>query len=284
MARKPALGKGLDALLGDVTVSSDERTPQNDLIEVAVDSLQPNPHQPRTAFDAESVTNLAESIRQQGVMQPVLVRRLDNGSLQIVSGERRWRAAKQAGLEAIPAIERQVTDQDAVVLALVENLQREDLSPYEAAVAMQRLQEDYGMPQEQIAALVGRSRATISNSVRLLGLHKTVLALLKERKIEEAAARTLLALPMAAQPGLARRIVERGYSVRQVEEAVKRIVQKKPLKSRDPDVLRLEEELADALGAAITITRRGKRGGGTLKIQYRNLEQLQSLVSKLTPK
>ena len=283
MARKPALGKGLDALLGEVDAVIGQADTGSGLKEVPTDALQPNPFQPRTQFDEEAIAALAATVQEQGIMQPVLVRPIANGALQIISGERRWRAAKHAGLAVIPIIEREATDQEAVVLALVENLQREELSAYDAAVAMRRLHDDFGMPQGQIATLVGKARSTVSNTIRLLELHKSVQALLRDRKIEEAAARTLINVPASAQRKLANRIVERSYSVRQTEALVKRYLNKKKTKTPDPDVVRLEEDLAEQLGARVFISRRGKRGSGTLRIQYRNLEQLQSIVERILP-
>lgn len=277
--RKP-LGKGLDALLGEVA-QSQSSTPSDGLKEVPITQVKPNPNQPRKVIDEDSLAAFAESIKRQGVMHPITVRRADDGTYQIIMGERRWQAARIAGLTTVPIIERQATDSEAMVLALVENLQREDLNPYDAAVALQSLQEEHGFTQEEVASAVGKSRTTISNSIRLLRLHKSVQDLLRNGQLEEGAARALLALPEQSQPSAAQKVVKNGLSVRETENLVRRHEKSKVVKRSDPDTLRLEEELSDALGAGVNITQRGKRGGGFLRIQYRNLEQLQSIIDRI---
>lgn len=277
--RKP-LGKGLDALLGEVAHT--QSSPSGDgLNEVPIEQVKPNPNQPRKVFDEDSLTAFAESIKQQGVMQPITVRRIDDSTYQIIMGERRWHAARIAGLSTVPVIERQATDSEAMVLALVENLQREDLNPYDAAVALQRLQVEHGYTQEEVASAVGKSRTTISNSIRLLNLHKSVQELLRSGQIDEGSARALLALPEQSQPSVAQKVVKNGLSVRETENLVRRHDKSKVVKRSNPDTLRLEEELSDALGAGVNITQRGKRGGGYLRIQYRNLEQLQNIIERI---
>lgn len=277
--RKP-LGKGLDALLGEV---ADSRTSQSGdgLTEVPISQVKPNPNQPRRVLDEDSLVAFAESIKQQGVIHPITVRRVDDGTYQIIMGERRWHAARIAGLTTVPIIERQATDSEAMVLALVENLQREDLNPYDAAVALQSLQDEYGFTQEEVASAVGKSRTTVSNSVRLLSLHKTVHDLLRSGELEEGAARALLALPEQSQPSVAQKVVKNRLSVRETENLVRRHSKSKVVKRTNPDTLRLEEELSDALGAGVNISQRGKRGGGYLRIQYRNLEQLQNIIDRI---
>ena len=277
--RKP-LGKGLDALLGEVAHSQLPQSHEG-LKEVPISQVKPNPSQPRKVIDEESLTAFAESIKQQGVIHPITVRRIDDGSYQIIMGERRWQAARMAGLPTVPIIERQATDSEAMVLALVENLQREDLNPHDAAVALRSLQEEHGFSQEEVASAVGKSRTTISNSVRLLNLHKSVQDLLRSGELEEGSARALLALPEQSQPSVAQKVVKNGLSVRETENLVRRHNKTKTAKRTNPDTLRLEEELSDALGAGVNITQRGKRGGGYLRIQYRNLEQLQSIVERI---
>ena len=277
--RKP-LGKGLDALLGEVAHSQSTQS-QEGLKEVPLSQVKPNPSQPRKVIDEDSLTAFAESIKQQGVIHPITVRRINDGTYQIIMGERRWQAARMAGLSTVPIIERQATDSEAMVLALVENLQREDLNPHDAAVALRSLQEEHGFSQQEVASAVGKSRATISNSVRLLNLHKSVQDLLRSGELEEGSARALLALPEQSQPSVAQKVVKSGLSVRETENLVRRHNKSKPTKRTNPDTLRLEEELSDALGAGVNITQRGKRGGGYLRIQYRNLEQLQSIVERI---
>ncbi|MCY3859410.1 MAG: ParB/RepB/Spo0J family partition protein [Gammaproteobacteria bacterium] len=277
--RKP-LGKGLDALLGEVA-DRQSSTTSDGLKEVPITHVKPNPNQPRKVLDEDSLTAFAESIKQQGVMQPITVRRVDDGTYQIIMGERRWHAARIAGMTSVPIIERQATDSEAMVLALVENLQREDLNPYDTAVALQSLQEDHGFTQEEVASAVGKSRTTISNSIRLLKLHRSVQDLLRNGQLEEGAARALLALPEQSQSSAAQQVVKNRLSVRETENLVRRLNKSKVVKRSNPDTLRLEEELSDALGAGVNITQRGKRGGGYLRIQYRNLEQLQSIIDRI---
>lgn len=277
--RKP-LGKGLDALLGEVAQNQSLST-RDGLKEVPISQVKPNPNQPRKVIDEDSLTAFAESVKQQGVIHPITVRRVDDGSYQIIMGERRWHAAQIAGLRTVPIIERQATDSEAMVLALVENLQREDLNPYDAAIALQSLQEEHGFSQEEVASAVGKSRSTISNSIRLLNLHKSVQDLLQSGQLEEGSARALLALPEQSQPSAAQKVVKNRLSVRETESLVRRHNKSKVVKKTSPDTLRLEEELSDALGAGVNITQRGKRGGGYLRIQYRNLEQLQSIIERI---
>ena len=277
--RKP-LGKGLDALLGEVADSQSSQ-PRDGLKEVPIAQVKPNPNQPRKVMDEDSLTAFAASIKQQGVMQPITVRRIDDGSYQIIMGERRWQAARIAELATVPIIERQASDSEAMVLALVENLQREDLNPHDAALALRSLQEEHGFSQEEVANAIGKSRTTVSNAIRLLNLHKSVQDLLRSGELEEGAARALLALPEQSQPSAAQKVVKNGLSVRETENLVRRHNKSKPTKRVNPDTLRLEEELSDALGAGVNITQRGKRGGGYLRIQYRSLEQLQSIVDRI---
>ncbi|MCY4093905.1 MAG: ParB/RepB/Spo0J family partition protein [Gammaproteobacteria bacterium] len=276
--RKP-LGKGLDALLGEVAHSHSSQSGDG-LTEVPISQVKPNPNQPRKVIDENSLTTFAESIKQQGVMHPITVRRVDDGTYQIIMGERRWHAARIAGLSTVPVLERQATDSEAMVLALVENLQREDLNPYDAAVALQSLQEEHGFSQEEVANAVGKSRSTISNSIRLLNLHKSVHELLRSGELEEGSARALLALPEQSQPKVAQKVVKNRLSVRETEKLVRRHNKSNVTKRTNPDTLRLEQELSDALGAGVNITQRGKRGG-YLRIQYRNLEQLQNIIDRI---
>ena len=279
---KNRLGKGLDALLGDARPKVDGQTGEaSGYREVDLNRIQPNPNQPRRTFNDDTIKELADSLKEQGMMQPILVRPQANGGFQIISGERRWRAAKEAGLETVPVIEREADDTQVVVLGLVENLQREDLNALDAALAIQRLRETYGLRHEDIAAYVGKSRSTITNSLRLLTLVKPVQSLLQTGELEEGTARTLLGLPEAAQLSVARRAIKERLSVRQVEQIVAQHGKPGGLSRKDPDVARLEEELSDQLGSSVNITSRGKRGGGTLSIKYRNLAQLQTIIERI---
>ena len=283
MAREK-LGRGLDALLADVAPSAELSDDVQGMLEVEVSRIKPNPHQPRQTFNEQTLNYLTESIKQQGVIQPLLVKRQPDNTYQIISGERRWRAAQQAGIQKVPVVQREVTDQESVILALVENLQREDLNPFEEAVAIKHLREEHGLNQEQIGIAIGKSRTAISNSLRLLGLAEPVQSLLKSGQIGEAHGRTLLGLPTESQHAAAQKVIRQGLSVRQTEALVQRHKKTKVIRRPDPDVVRFEEELSDTLGATVTITGRGKRGGGILKIQYRNLEQLQNIVKRLKTK
>ncbi|MYD44076.1 MAG: ParB/RepB/Spo0J family partition protein [Gammaproteobacteria bacterium] len=278
-ARNP-LGKGLESLLGDIS-NDQSKTPTPGVMELPIGSIVPNPDQPRQDFNEESIASLAESLKQQGVMQPLIVRADDNGSYQLISGERRWRAAQLAGLLTVPVLEREATASEMLVLGLVENLQREDLSPYDAAVAMQKLIEDHGLSQGDIAQALGKSPGSVSNALRLLRLDKRVLELLRKGQLEEATARTLLSLELSAQFSVAQKVIKKGLSVRQTEALVKRHGRAKTVTRKDADVVRLQDELADSLGAEVTISQRAKRGGGYLRIQYRNLAQLQTIIDRI---
>lgn len=278
---KEKLGRGLDALLADVSPS--EITSESDRggYEIELSKIKPNPHQPRQTFDEKTLDHLTESIKREGIIQPLLVTQMSNDTYQIVSGERRWRAAHKAGMEKVPVVVRNVSPQQSVILGLVENLQREDLNAFEEAVAIQRLQEEHGLTQDEIGHAIGKSRTAVSNSIRLLNLVEPVQQMLKGGHIGEANARTLLSLPQSRQESVARKVIRGGLSVRQTEALVKREEKEGGQRPRDPDVVQLEQELSDQLGALVSITRRSKRGGGNLKIQYRNLEQLQRFIDLL---
>lgn len=275
------LGRGLEALLADVATTADETVAGHGGMEVDISNVKPNPNQPRQVFDSESISALAASIKQQGIIHPLLVKRAGDGSFLIISGERRWRAAQIAGLDKVPVFEREVSDHEIIILGLVENLQREDLNAFDEAEAIQNLQNEFALSQDEIGIAIGKSRAAVSNSVRLLNLAKPVQELLREGKIGEANARTLLGLPVEHQHNAAKKVIRSRLSVRQTEELVKKHDRKKKVRRMDADVERLEQELSDELGATVNITRRGKRGGGYLRIQYRNLEQLQAIIKRL---
>jgi ParB family chromosome partitioning protein len=278
MAKPKGLGRGLDALLG-----ADEPRTADRLTELSVGLLRPGRYQPRTQMDPEAIADLAESIKAQGVIQPILVRPLNDGHYEIIAGERRWRAAKQAGLEAVPVLVREVADEPALALALIENIQREDLNPIEEAQGIQRLISEFGMTHEAAAAAVGRSRSGVSNLLRLLGLAKPVQDLVLHGKLDMGHARPLLALPAVKQIELGNLIAAKGYSVRQAEELVRHTLAppKPPARPRDRDVINLETELSDLLGTKVSIERRGGKGAGRLSIDYTTLEQLDALIAKL---
>ena len=279
MAAKPkGLGRGLDALLAG---NSSEPQRQDTL---RVDYLQPGKYQPRTHMDQESLNELAASIKAQGVMQPILVRPVDGGRYEIIAGERRWRASQLAGLHEVPVLVRDIPDDSALAMSLIENIQREDLNPLEEAMGIQRLIDEFGMTHQQAADSVGRSRPAASNLLRLLHLAKPVQDLLMAGEIDMGHARALLPLAKASQVQLAHRISAKGYSVREAERMVQHELsppkKKSAPKKEDRDVVRLEEELADALGAQVKI-RMGAKGDGQIAIGFSSLDQLDGILEKL---
>jgi len=270
------LGRGLDALLGD------ERAPvrieDHGLRNLAVDELQPGKYQPRSQIEPEALAELAESIKAQGVMQPILVRPLAGG-FEIIAGERRWRAARMAGLATVPALIRDIPDSEALAAALIENIQREDLSPLEEAAGIQRLVQEFGLTHQAIAETLGRSRAAVTNLLRLLELAPPVRELLAEGRLDMGHARALLALPVQHQIELAKLAANKGLTVREVERRVADLL--KPAQPRRPrvdrDIARLEEEWSQRLGTTVQIKPRGKRGGKIVLI-YRSLDELDQLL------
>ncbi len=280
------LGRGLEALLGP------RREPDSDLSsrefqELPLDRLQAGRFQPRRTIDADRIAELAESIRVQGLVQPLLVRPLESSGgsageaqYEIVTGERRWRAAQHAGLERVPALVRSLTDREAAMAALVENVQREDLSAIELAEALRRILDMSGNTHRQVAEAIGLSRAAVTNCLRLLELGDTARRLLAERKLHMGHARALLAVGNPArQAALAQRIVRRQLSVREAERLVR--AESRAPASRpppDPNVVRLEQDLSERWGAPVRI-RHGARGG-RLEVRYRNLDELESLLTR----
>ena len=270
------LGRGLDALLGG------DEPPREALATVEVASIRPGRYQPRTHMDERSLAELAQSIRSQGLLQPVVVRRLDGG-YELVAGERRWRAARMAGLEQIPAIVREVPDEAALVMALIENVQREDLNAMEEAAAVQRLIDEFKMTHEQAADAVGRSRSATSNLLRLLKLAKPVQDMLMRGALEMGHARALLALDGARQIELANRIAARELSVRETEALVQRLLRapaQRRRKRSDRDLERLAEELSERLGTTVEI-RASRKGRGKLVLHYSSLDHLDALLKRL---
>jgi ParB family chromosome partitioning protein len=276
------LGRGLDALLGD-----DEAPPQTQgqgaLREVPIDELKPGRYQPRSHMEHETLVELADSIKAQGVMQPILVRPLPEGGHEIVAGERRWRAARIAGLATVPALVRDIPDQQALAAALIENIQREDLNPLEEAQGIQRLVQEFGLTHQAIADTLGRSRAAVTNLLRLLELAPPVRELLAAGRIDMGHARALLALPVARQIELAREAAQKALTVREVEQRVGAMLKAAPARRPrvDRDVARLEEEWSQRLGTTVQIKPRGKRGG-KLVLAYRSLDELDQLLARLS--
>ena len=284
MARMKGLGRGLDALLGgEAAVSTPASSDQP--AELKIDLLQPGKYQPRTCMDNAALMELADSIRSQGIMQPILVRPVGGGRYEIIAGERRWRAARIAGLGAVPVLVRAVPDNAALVMALVENIQREDLNPLEQANGIHRLVTEFGITHDKAAAMVGRSRSAVTNLLRLLGLAEPVRDLVQQGKLDMGHARALLALAGMQQIQTARLIAERGMSVRDTEQLVGRLVKgvagKKTWRVTDRDVLRLQEELSHKLGTAVVIKGGAKKGSGKLMIAYSTLDQLDAVLARL---
>lgn len=277
--KKKGLGRGLDALLAANSRSEPSR--QDTL---SVTTLQPGKYQPRTHMDQESLNELAASIKAQGVMQPILVRPVGIGRYEIIAGERRWRAAQLAGMNEVPVLVRDIPDEAALAMSLIENIQRENLNPLEEAAGIQRLIDEFGMTHQEAADAVGRSRPAASNLLRLLHLAKPVQECLYSGELDMGHARALLPLSKADQARLAVQVVHKGLSVRETERLVSRELnppaQKAAAHEADRDLLSLEEELADAIGAAVKINA-NKKGVGSLTIRYSGLEQLQGIIERL---
>jgi ParB family chromosome partitioning protein len=289
MAKLKGLGRGLDALLGgDEPAAASAPAVQSDTQrELAVDQLQPGKYQPRTRMDQEALKELAESIKTQGVIQPILVRPITqtagDGKFEIIAGERRWRAARMAGLQAVPVVIRDIPDNQALAVALIENIQREDLNPLEQAIGIQRLINEFGLTHQSAAESLGRSRTAVTNLLRLLELAPPVRDLLAEGKLDMGHARALLALPAIRQVELANEIAAKGLTVREVEKRVGELVSRpKPRIPRtvDRDVARLQEELAQKLGTPVQIKQKSK-GRGALIVEYGSLDQLEVFLEKL---
>jgi ParB family transcriptional regulator, chromosome partitioning protein len=286
MIRPKGLGRGLDALLA----GNDEAAASTESLQtLSVDRLRPGKYQPRTKMDAASLAELALSIKEQGVMQPILVRPVDGGVFEIVAGERRWRAAQQAGLREVPALVKNVPDQTALAVALIENIQREDLNPLEEARGLARLIGEFGLTHDAAAKAVGRSRSAVSNLLRLNGLAPPVQEYLLAGQIEMGHARALLALPVAQQSGSAARVVSDALTVRDTERLVHTLLnpaavarRDKLKRSPDADTARLENDLGERLGALVRIEP-GRRGAGRVVIRYASLEQLDGIIERLGP-
>ena len=287
-------GRGLDALLGAVrqvreevaAVESDTISPAilNSLQHLPLVQLQRGRYQPRRDMNPTALQELAESIKAQGIMQPIVVRVLGDDRYEIIAGERRWRAAQMAGLNTIPAIIREINDDTAIAMALIENIQREDLNPMEQATAMHSFVEQFAFTHQQIAEAVGKARATVTNLLRLMSLPREVKTLLEHGDLEMGHARALLSLPEPQQIDSARLIVAKGLSVRQAEALVRSLLaaNDKPVddKKVDPNVAQLQQRLADTLGAAVQIDY-NKKGQGRLVIRYNSFEELDGILAHI---
>ncbi|MFA4968590.1 MAG: ParB/RepB/Spo0J family partition protein [Sulfuritalea sp.] len=278
-SKQKGLGRGLDALLAA------NNTPEAQRQEVlSVGALQPGKYQPRTRMDPGSLEELAASIKAQGLIQPISVRPVDGGRYEIIAGERRWRAAQIAGLAEVPVLIRDIPDDAALAMSLIENIQREDLNPLEEAAGLQRLIDEFKMTHQEAADAVGRSRSAASNLLRLLQLAKPAQDMLMAGDIEMGHARALLPLSKGEQGRVAALVADKGYSVRETERMVARELnppaKKGGEKKPDRDLLRLEEELSDRLGATVKIST-NRKGGGSLTIRFGSLDQLDGLLSRL---
>ncbi|EWC42322.1 ParB/RepB/Spo0J family partition protein [Pseudomonas stutzeri] len=286
--KKRGLGRGLDALLGGASVSAMQeeaaKVDTRELQHLPLDLIQRGKYQPRRDMDAQALEELAQSIRNHGVMQPIVVRPVGAGRYEIIAGERRWRASQQAGLQSVPALVREVADEAAIAMALIENIQREDLSPIEEAVALQRLQQEFQLTQQQVADAVGKSRVAVSNLLRLIGLPEEIKTLLSHGDLEMGHARALLGLPAERQVEGARHVVARGLTVRQTEALVRQWLSGKEVAKAevrvDPDISRLEQRLAERLGSPVQI-RHGQKGKGQLVIRYSSLDELQGVLAHI---
>ncbi|NLR76590.1 ParB/RepB/Spo0J family partition protein [Leeia aquatica] len=276
MAKLKGLGRGLDALLGGDLDSS-----RDTLMTLPVSRLRPGKYQPRSHMDVAALDELAASIKAQGLIQPILVRAVSDTDYEIIAGERRWRASQLAGLTEVPVLVRDVPDEAALAIALIENIQRQELNALEEAQGLQRLIDEFGMTHDSAATAVGRSRSAVSNLLRLLQLSRPVQALLSEGGIDMGHARALLALPLPQQSAVAQSVADKGLSVRQTEALVKQVLNPpvKTEKKVDADVARLSEGLSDRLGARVEV-RGGSKGRGKIVIEYLSLEQLDGLLER----
>ncbi|WP_116367794.1 ParB/RepB/Spo0J family partition protein [Parahaliea mediterranea] len=298
-ARKRGLGRGLDALLGasataqqavasaEAAVDQGGADADKSLRTLPVDLIQRGKYQPRRDIDPESLQELADSIKAQGVMQPIVVRKISDKKYEIIAGERRWRATQLAGLDSIPAVIRDVPDEAAIAMALIENIQREDLNPMEEAIALQRLQQEFELTQQEVATAVGKSRTTITNLLRLMSLEDDVRVLLERGDLEMGHARALLGLAGADQSQAARTVVGKGMSVRQTEALVRSVLAAKnrPASATadqriDPNIRQLQDDLSQRLGAKVLIQHSAK-GRGKLVLSYSSLDELDGILSHI---
>ena len=291
--RKTGLGRGLEALLGTGNKGAApdlEAKPGDALHTLAIGDLQPGRYQPRTGMDPAKLGELAESIRAQGVIQPIVAREIAPGRYEIIAGERRWRAAREAGLTEVPTVLREVDDRAVIAMALIENIQREDLNPLEEALALSRLIDEFSLTHQAAAEAVGRSRAAVSNLLRLLELPPEIRALLEARQLEMGHARALLTLAPQAAIALAREAAENALSVREVERRAQQLAQGKlpdgkrpPAKApkrNDADIATLERELSESLNAKVAV-QHGRGGRGKLVIQYHGLDVLDGILERI---
>ncbi len=292
MVRRRGLGRGLDALIGDrESRGAASPTQGGRLLELSIDAIQRGSAQPRQELDATGLKELSRSIQAQGLVQPVVVRKAGTDRYELIAGERRWQAARLAGLRTIPALLREADDRSAACLALVENIQRRDLNPVEEAGALQRLVREFGMTHDALAVALGRSRAAVSNLLRLLGLAPDALELLRQERISAGHAKVLLALPRERQEPAARTVSERELSVRATERLVRAASRPGRDKSgtgaaaaggeRDPNILKEERRLSERLAARVRIRHHETKGSGSLQIHYNSLAELEGILERI---
>ena len=303
MAKKRGLGKGLEALLGsgasqlkedivppnkagDTEQQATELASNNEYQRIAVDVIHRGRYQPRTTFNQDALQELADSIKAQGVVQPIVVRPLTGkaGQYELVAGERRWRATQLAGLHEIPAIIRDISDQETMAIGLIENIQRQELNPVEEAQALVRLVEEFGLTHQEAADAVGRSRVSVSNLLRLLTLEVSVRKMLEEGQIEMGHARAILGLDSALQLQAAKEVVKKGFSVRETEQLVRKLKTPPPEKPEktglDPDTRKLQESLSEKLGAKV-VFQHGNNGKGKMLVHYNSIDELDGILDHI---
>ena len=283
--KKPALGRNLSSMLSQTTLKQVQNDSRDELRNLPLDVIRPGRYQPRSVFDEDKLAELADSIRSQGVVQPVVVRPVGEGGgeYELIAGERRWRAAQLAEIDDIPAVIRDVPDEASVAMALIENIQREDLNPLEEATALRRLIDDFQMTHQEAADAVGRSRAAVSNLLRLLELMQEVKDMIDLRRIEMGHARALLSLDDSLQVQAAREVVRKKLSVRETENLVRRLQQsarRKGSRRVDPDILRLQNRMAELLGARVRIQHQAS-GKGKLVISYTTADEFEGILDRL---
>ncbi|MGI0118607.1 ParB/RepB/Spo0J family partition protein [Zooshikella sp. RANM57] len=287
-AKKRGLGRGLDALLGGSSYNEPDQSSEQqekELMHLPVEFIQRGRYQPRRDMHPDALEELASSIKAQGVMQPIVVRPMGTDQYEIIAGERRWRASQLAGLDTIPAVVREVPDEAAIAMALIENIQREDLNPIEEAIALQRLQQEFGLTQQQVADAVGKSRVAITNLLRLMTLSDDIKTMLEHGDLDMGHAKALLGLPKSTQTETAKSVVAKGLSVRQTESLVRHIQADKKVKDNkstpiDPDIKKLEDDLGEKLGAPVVIQHTAK-GKGKLIIKYNSLDELDGVLDHI---
>jgi ParB family chromosome partitioning protein len=284
-AKKRGLGKGLDALLGSTSTTLESDSNGGEILQqIPIDLLQRGKYQPRQDMHSEALDELAQSIRKQGVMQPIVVRPVSENKYEIIAGERRWRATQIAGLDTIPAVVKDVPDDAAIAMSLIENIQRENLNPIEEAGALHRLQKEFELTQQQVADAVGKSRTTITNLLRLMSLSEAVKRMLEHGDLEMGHARALLSLTGDKQVIAARQVVAKSLSVRQTESLVRKLLSEKEnpaIRARvNPDIKALEDRIAETLGTKVLVQANAK-GKGKLTIHYNNLDELDGILAHI---